>query len=177
MLNALMVQKQRQMKKWILLCCVLSSGLIFGQRDNSQNKWHLGGYVGASFGSEYTGFSISPSVGYELFPNLVAGATAGYQYSKRREVKQNLFSFGPFVNFYPINTLFLRAHFEHYIGNQKLGSETYDFNEDALWLGAGYRSPGRVQFFAGVMYNVLYKEGESLFSSGFRPIAGVSFRL
>ncbi|MFV0143414.1 MULTISPECIES: hypothetical protein [Empedobacter] len=44
-------------------------------------------------------------------------------------------------------------------------------------MGAGYQSSGPVRFQAGVMYNVLYKENESIFSSGLQPFMGVSIGL
>ena len=73
----------------------------------------------------------------------------------------------------------------YYTGNQKYESSrllenlTYerDLDESALWLGAGYQSSGQVRFQAGVMYNVLYKENESIFSSGLQPFMGVSIGL
>ncbi len=66
-------------------------------------------------------------------------------------------------------------------GNKSI-TNAYNYNyetnldESALWLGAGYQSSGPVRFQAGVMYNVLYKENESIFLSGFQPFMGVSYR-
>lgn len=175
-----MVQLKSIMKKILLFFVLIFSIPSFSQETS---KWRFGGGLGLSFGSnDYFGFAISPFAGYEITPMLEAGVTAGYQYSKWNDSRQNLFNFGPYVNFYPIWNLFLRTHFEHYIGTHKYnyefgGSHKYNFDESALWLGGGYRSSGRVQFFAGLMYNVLYKEDQSLFSSGLRPIFGVSVGL
>lgn len=172
------------MKKIIYLFFLIFSILVKCQETNyeeySPSKWRFGGGLGLGFGSNgYFGFAISPFVGYEIIPQLEAGATVGYQYSKWNDSKQNLFNFGPYLNYYPISFLFARAHFEHYTGKNKfdygsIGSGSYTFDESALWLGGGYRSTGRVQFFAGIMYNVLYKEETSLFSTGLRPIVGIS---
>lgn len=179
------IKKQPIMKEIVFLLGVLCAAPTFSQVSistaHNENKWRIGGYAGLNFGSDYFGVGIAPSVGYAVSGTVETGITAGYQYSKQDylhdEIKQNLFSFGPYVNYYPIRSLFLRAHYEYYLGNQKFDSQTYDFNENALWLGGGYRTPGRVQLFVGAMYNVLYQEGDSLFSSGFRPIIGVSFRI
>lgn len=172
------------MKKIILLLVLICSVNIFSQETPAESsKWRFGGGLGLSFGSnDYFGFAISPFAGYEITPMLEAGVTAGYQYSKWSDSRQNLFNFGPYVNFYPIQNLFLRTHFEHYIGTNKIdyefeGSYKYNFEESALWLGGGYRSSGKVQVFGGLMYNVLYKEDQSLFSTGLRPIFGVSVGL
>lgn len=172
------------MKKMILLFVLICSASAFAQETSVEaSKWRFGGGLGLSFGSnDYFGFAISPFAGYEIAPMLEAGVTAGYQYSKWSDSRQNLFNFGPYVNFYPIQNIFLRTHFEHYIGTNKYdyefgGSHKYNFDESALWLGGGYRSSGKVQVFGGLMYNVLYKEDQSLFSTGLRPIFGVSVGL
>ncbi len=73
----------------------------------------------------------------------------------------------------------------YYTGKQKFDDRTPYYNsvyeanldESALWLGAGYQSNGPVRFQAGVMYNVLYKENESIFSSGLQRFMGVSIGL
>lgn len=167
------------------LMFVISIG-SFAQTSDQElkpNKWRVGGGIGLGFGSnDYFGFSISPSVGYEITPMIEAGVSAGYQYSKWSYAKQNLFNFGPYVNFYPVDFLFLRSHFEHYLGTHTWQSGNPDvsdlkenYDESALWLGGGYRSPGKVSFHVGIMYNVLYKENSSIFSTGLRPMAGVSF--
>ncbi len=152
--------------------------------ENTPSKWRFGGGLGLGFGSNrYFAFSISPFAGYEIIPQLEAGVTAGYQYSKWSDSRQNLFSVGPYVNYYPIPEIFLRSHYEFYTGTQKydygFNDESYstNFNESALWLGGGYRNTGRIQFFVGMMYNVLYDDDTSLFSSGLRPIVGVSIGL
>lgn len=147
----------------------------------TDNKWRFGGGIGLGFGSnDYFGLNISPFVGYELTKSLEAGLTTGYQYSKWRNSKQNVFSVGPYLNAYPISELFLRAHYEYFTGSQTYtnldtNNDKFTFDESALWLGAGYRNTGKVQFYTGIMYNVLYNKNDSkLFSTGLRPIAGVS---
>lgn len=175
------------MKKLLLFIISLTlSSTIYAQTDQNQplnNNWRFGGGLGLSFGNNgYFGFNVSPSVGYMIANNLELGATAGYQYAKDDYAKLNLFNAGPYVNFFPVENLFLRANYMYYTGKQKY-NERYNYNyetnldESALWLGAGYQSSGPVRFQAGVMYNVLYKENESIFSSGFQPFMGVSIGL
>ncbi|MFV0148185.1 hypothetical protein OBK08_09435 [Empedobacter falsenii] len=175
------------MKKLLLFIISLTlSSTIYAQINQNQpfnNNWRFGGGLGLSFGNNgYFGFNVSPSVGYMIANNLELGATAGYNNAKDDYAKLNLFNAGPYVNFFPVENLFLRANYMYYTGKQKY-NERYNYNyetnldESALWLGAGYQSSGPVRFQAGVMYNVLYKENESIFSSGFQPFMGVSIGL
>lgn len=170
------------MKKSFFLLFLFASFSVYSQigMATSIGKLRVGGGVGMSFGSNnYTSISVYPQAGYMLTPKLEGGVTAGYQYTKWKDVKSNLFSFGPYLNFFPIDGLFLRSHYEYFTGNQKVKgySETINRDESALWLGGGYRSGGKVSFYAGAEYNVLWKEDKSIFSNGFRPIVGVSVGL
>ena len=173
------------MKKIIFLLAICFTSTVFSQQeelaDDMPSKWRFGGGLGLGFGSNgYFGFAISPFVGYEIIPQLEGGITVGYQYSKWSDSKQNLFNAGPYVNYYPIPSLFARAHYEYYNGTNEIEYDysadnfKYNFNESALWLGGGYRTTGKVQLYAGLMYNVLYDKSSSLFSTGLRPILGVS---
>ena len=178
------------MKKILLFIFSLTlSTLAFSQVSQNQsieNNWRFGGGLGLSFGNNsYFSFNISPSIGYMVANNFEVGGIAGYQYGKDDYYKQNLFNVGPYINFYPIENIFLRANYMYYTGKQKYENSSpfynsvseIDIDESALWLGAGYQSSGPVRFQAGVMYNVLYKENESIFSSGLQPFMGVSIGL
>lgn len=174
------------MRYILLISCLLFSGLTYSQigigssTANYQDKWRVGGGVAMNFGDNGAfALNVSPFIGYEVVKNLEAGVSTGYQYSKYRDVKQNLFSVGPYLNYYPIQSIFVRAQYEHYTGNEKIrhSPHSYSFDESALWLGGGYRTGGRVQLYVGMLYNVLYKENESLFAEAFQPIVGVSVGL
>ncbi len=175
------------MKKILFLTFLLTltSGAIaqnIGNQPASSN-WRVGGGLGLSFGSnDYFSFNVSPSLGYSLNTYTEAGVIGGYQYSKNNYFKSNLFNVGPYVNVYPIPELFLRANYMYYSGNEKTKKdiypqESYTVEENALWLGAGYQSPGQVRFQVGVLYNVLYKENKSIFSSAWQPFAGINIGL
>ncbi len=148
---------------------------------NVSQPWRVGGGVGMSFGSnDYIGISVTPFIGYKIIESLEAGVSTGYQYTKRTHRKQHLFNVGPYLNFYPIPEFFARVQYEYYRGSSKhrTTNQSYNFDENALWVGAGYRNSGPVQFYAGIMYNLLYHSNDSsVFTNGFRPIAGVSFRI
>lgn len=170
------------MKNIFLCSFLLISFTVFGQisvgtgTTKQQNNWRVGGGIGLGFGNNnYFGFSVTPFIGYMIAPQLEGGVKVGYQYGSQKNWKQNLFNFGPYMNYYPVRSLFLRAEYDYYTGNQKYGDNTsISYDESALWVGGGYHTSGAVQMHAGLMYNVLYKEGESMFSNGFRPFVGVS---
>lgn len=191
------------MKNIYLICFLLFTSLTYAQIGVGSNyvrqesNLRIGGSVGMYFGngSEF-GLNISPSIGYRLLPNLEAGVTAGYQFSKNKDsefinTKQHLFSGGPYLNYYPIRNIFLRAHYEYFTGTSrhKINSNHFpsdpvfdsniyaDFSENAFWVGGGFRTGGRVQFYAGVVYNLLYKRFESGFSDAYQPIMGVNVGL
>lgn len=172
----------RRLKNLLLVGSSFLSVFMYSQSNltfsaSEPGPWRAGGGVGLSLGSgDYFGVSVSPFLGYTLTRELEVGASVGYQYSNWKQAKQNLFNGGPYLNYYPIPNLFARVQYEYYTGNTKnkqTGNKN-NFNENALWFGAGYRSPGRVSFYTGLMYNVLYKNDSRLFSNGFRPIIGVS---
>lgn len=172
------------MKKIFFITCILFTSLAFSQinvsKSKIENRWRVGGNIGLSFGSnDYFGFGIAPSIGYKITESLEGGITVGYRYSDWKYSKQHMLNTGPYLNYYAIQNLFLRAHYEYYNGTQKnkLTSNSSSFDENALWLGAGYQSGGRVKVYFGLMYNVLYKDNESIFSNGIRPIGGISFSL
>lgn len=170
------------MKKSIFLFFLLISIPAFSQlaMGTSFGKFRVGGGLSMSFGNDsFFGVSVYPSVGYMLMPGLEAGVTVGYQYSGWKTAKSNLFSAGPYLQFFPIDELFLRSHYEYFTGKTKFKDNSYSINydESALWLGGGYRSGGKVSFYAGLEYNVLWKKDESIFSNAYRPIVGVSIGL
>lgn len=172
------------MKKFIPLLLLLVSTGLLGQinlgMDNGPSPWRVGGGLGLNLGSnDYLGIRVAPFVGYQLMPSLEAGATVGYQFTKTRYIKRHFFNGGPYLNFYPIPSFFARAQYEFYSGNSTLkstGNKT-SFTENALWVGGGYRTVGRVQFYAGLMYNVLHKSDSWISDDGLRPIVGASIGL
>lgn len=172
--------------KNIFLLLALSMGLSSvcaqwrEQLPSTQKKWRIGLSGGLGFGNNnYFSGAIAPTIGYDLGSGLEAGITAGYQYSGNKFYSYNLFSGGPYAMYSVIPELFIRANYEYYTGTEKFKSTGIKahIDESALWLGIGYQSHGPVALRAGVMYNVLHKENNSIFSSALRPFAGVVFGL
>lgn len=143
-------------------------------KDSEPSPWRFGGGIGLAIGNNSTGIHISPSAGYMVAENVEIGSTLAYTYNKYRDYRFNVFSGGLFTNYHIIPELFTKAHYEYYTGNRDTNGISDNFNESVLWLGAGYQNQGRVRFQTGIMYNILYDEDDSIFSSPWRPFAGVS---
>ncbi len=149
------------------------------------SHWRTGGGIGVAFGSNrYFEIQVNPSLGYQFNNQIETGITTGYTYTSDNYAKQNIFNIGPYLNYYPIQNLFLRVNYLYYTGEMKLTwsdykkyTTSYNIDESALWLGAGYQTSGTVRFQIGWLYNVLYDKDKSIFNSAWQPFAGVSIHL
>ncbi len=170
------------MKKLIISLSFLFSGLVFSQEATelpvqNNNRWTFGGGIGFGFGSNnYFNLSAAPRVGYMLTNDLEGGVLGSVSWQKSNAYSSTMFGIGPFLNYYIARTFFVSANYQHYFINYK--DKIYDFkantNEDALYLGGGYMQRiGNNSFLQlGLMYNVLWKENSSIFSSGLVPNIG-----
>lgn len=170
------------MTKFIIPLFLLISGSVFSQvavgtTPESNNRWTFGGGIGVGFGSNnYFNLSAAPRVGYKLTDDLEGGVLGSVSWQKSNAYSSTMFGVGPFLNYYVARTFYLSANYQHYFINYK--DKIYDYkantNEDALYLGGGYmqRIGNNSYLQLGLMYNVLYKENESIFSSGLVPNIG-----
>lgn len=170
------------MKKIIMALMLVFSGSVFSQisvgtaaQDN--NRWTFGGGIGVGFGSNSAfSLSASPRVGYRLTDDLEGGVAGSISWQTSDYYKSTMLGVGPFLNYYIARTFYLSANYQHYFINYKDKFYDYKMNtdEDALYLGGGYMQRiGSNSFLQiGLMYNVLYKENSSVFSSGLVPSIG-----
>lgn len=170
------------MKKLIIPLFLMISGSMFSQvaigaSPENSNRWTFGGGIGFGFGSNsYFNLSAAPRVGYRLTEDLEGGVLGSISWQKSNAYSSTMLGVGPFLNYYIARTFFISANYQHYFINYK--DKIYDFkantNEDALYLGGGYmqRIGTNSYMQIGAMYNVLWKENESVFSSGFVPSVG-----
>lgn len=180
------------MRYLLLLCVMLLSHTSYSQiqisslknknRTKTKNEnIRIGGNMGINFGSNNSmDINLSPHLSYLVSPILEFGISAGYQFNKYANTKRHLLSVGPYMDINPIPDMFLRAQYEHFAGRTSIKYDDINiqkFDDNALWLGGGYRTGDVVQVYAGIMYNVLHKDGKSIFKEAYRPIAGVSVRL
>lgn len=169
------------MKKIFTFSLIVISVLGFSQiamgSGTQSHRWTFGGGLGVGFGSNsYFNLQVSPRVGYKITDQLEGGLIGNVSWQKDDYYNSTMFGVGPFVNYYFARLFFLSANLQQYFINSKAKYTDQKFNTDetALYLGGGYmQSIGNnafVQF--GLMYNVLWKENESVFSTGFIPSVG-----
>ncbi len=170
------------MKKFIIPLFLMISGTVFSQvsvgtSPENNNRWTFGGGIGVGFGSNNAFYlSASPRVGYRLTDDLEGGVAGSVSWQKSNSYSSTMFGVGPFLNYYIARTFYVSAIYQHYFINYK--DKFYDFkasgDEDALYLGGGYmqRIGNNSYLQLGLMYNVLWKENSSIFSSGLVPNVG-----
>lgn len=147
----------------------------------TEGKWRTGGGLNVGFAGNNAWFlSVNPFVGYMVHPRMEVGATAGYFYSSSNYIKTSMLSVGPYTNLYLFPSIFGRIHYEHLNGRASYPQQNIErtnFSEDALWLGAGYQTRGRVRMQIGIQYNVLYDSQNSIFTTPWRQFGGVALSL
>lgn len=169
------------MKKHFTLLLMLISFWSFSQiaisPETPANRWTFGGGLGLGFGSNsYFNLQVSPRVGYKITDQLEGGIIGNVSWQTSDFYKSTMLGVGPFANYYFARSFFVGANLQQYFINstEKFTNYKYSTDETALYLGGGYmQSMGNnafVQF--GIMYNVLWKERSSIFSTGFVPTVG-----
>ncbi|WP_419869299.1 hypothetical protein [Chryseobacterium sp. CT-SW4] len=170
------------MKKYAIPLMLLFSGSVFSQisvgtpsQDN--NRWTFGGGIGLGFGSNSAFYlQASPRVGYRLTNDLEGGVVGSVSWQTSDYYRSTMFGVGPFLNYYIGRSFYLSGNLQHYFIDYK--DKYYDYKtnreETALYLGGGYMQSlgGRAFMQIGVMYNVLWQENDSIFSSGLVPNIG-----
>lgn len=172
--------------KILLTALFLVSSFAFAQIgtstqfDGKTNKWTFGGSAG--FGGSFGNGSgatvyITPKVGYKITNDFETGLAGNFSWNNSEYFSSTILGIGPYANYYFGRSFYISSLFQEYFihTKDKFYKETYSTNEAALYLGAGYmQNIGNgiyMQF--GVMYNVLYDNETSIFSSGFVPNVGV----
>lgn len=170
------------MKRFIIPLFIMISGSMFSQvsigaSPENNNRWTFGGGIGVGFGSQSSFYlQASPRVGYKLTDDLEGGVVGSVSWQTSDYYRSTMFGVGPFLNYYIARTFYVSANFQHYFINYKDKYYDYKMNEEesALYLGGGYMQRiGNNSFMQlGLMYNVLWKENSSIFSSGLVPNIG-----
>lgn len=170
------------MKKFIIPLMLMISGSLFSQvsigtGSQQNNRWTFGGGIGVGFGSNSAFYlQASPRVGYKITDDLEGGVVGSISWQTSDYYKSTMFGVGPFVNYYIARSFYVGANLQQYFINYKDKFYDYKVNEQetALYLGGGYMQRIGANSFMqlGLMYNVLWKENSSVFSSGLVPNIG-----
>jgi len=170
------------MKKFIIPLMLVISGSLFSQvsigtGSQQNNRWTFGGGIGLGFGSNSAFYlQASPRVGYKITDDLEGGVVGSVSWQTSDYYKSTMFGVGLFANYYIARSFYVGANLQQYFINYKDKYYDYKVNEQetALYLGGGYMQRiGSNSFMQlGLMYNVLWKENSSVFSSGLVPNIG-----
>lgn len=171
--------------KRILLFLTFASAVFVNAQIGTQlgeenSKWTFGGSagLGGSFGNGGgTTVYLTPKVGYKITNDFEAGLAGNFSWNNSKYFSSTIVGVGPFANYYIGRSFYLSSLFQQYFINtkEKFYNDKYSTDESALYLGAGYMQNlgNGVYMQLGVMYNVLYDDQTSIFSSGFVPNVGI----
>jgi len=176
--------KTQTIMKILITSLLLATGFAFAQigtqLGGENSKWTFGGSagLGGSFGSGGgTTVYLTPKVGYKLTNDFEAGLAGNFSWQNSDYFSSTIVGVGPFANYYIGRSFYLSSLFQQYFINtkDKYYDEKYSSDEAALFLGAGYMQNlgSGVYMQLGVMYNVLYDDQKSVFSSGLVPNVGI----
>lgn len=162
------------------------------------NRLVLGGTFGLGFSNGWF-INVSPTVGYRITDNLIAGVGGTYIFSQFRDnvygVRYNMNVYGGnvFGRYAPFATtdisflsnLYLHGEYQHLFFEQKIKNgqgviiDSYKTDAPGLLLGGGYTTNfGRGPAFnVDVLYNVLWTQQTSPYPSPLLIRAGFSYGL
>lgn len=158
------------MKKLMTLLFVLTSIVVFAQREVDETKWSLkdrlyvGGGFGLNGGTDYYGnkyfyVQLSPILGYMLTNSLSVGSGITYQYMRYSDIgiSTNQYGLSPFVR-YNFNPIFLQTEYNIISVNSPYIEGRMMYNRFLAGIGIMQplgQSRGAVNALA--MYDLLYQ--------------------
>lgn len=135
----------------------------------------FGGGLGVGVGSGYTDITIAPSAIYNFNQYVAFGVGAQYTYVEQKQFYSSHLYGGSLIGlFAPIEEVQLSVEVEQLRVNNNLAdnSESRDFWNTGLFLGAGYRAGNAT---IGVRYNVLFNKNDYVYGDAFMPFIRVYF--
>jgi hypothetical protein len=168
---------------------VLAQDSIPVQQKNAfWERVHFGGGFGAAFGSDYSNFSLSPGMIYEINQHFGVGLGLQASYVKvdgdYDPFDDNLSNYKSWIYggsviglFNVIEEVQLSLELEQVRVNSKFSypdepSFSDNFWNTALFVGAGYRAENVT---LGVRYNLLFDKDKSVYYEPFMPFVRVYF--
>lgn len=119
-----------------------------------------GGGFGLSFGTNQDFLSLSPIIGYRVFPKLNAGLSLTLRYTNYKlfnpPVKEIDYGVSPFVQLYVYENFFLWGEYE--MLNYRIPSESIRQTINSALAGGGFVQPigRRVNLYVMALYNFNY---------------------
>lgn len=135
----------------------------------------FGGGLGVGVGSGYTDITVAPSGIYNFNQYVALGVGAQYTYVEQKHFYSSHLYGGSLIGlFAPIEEIQLSVEVEQLRVNYDLAanSESRDFWNTGLFLGAGYRVGNAT---IGARYNVLFNKDDNVYGDAFMPFIRVYF--
>ncbi|MCF8227516.1 MAG: hypothetical protein K9G58_01890 [Bacteroidales bacterium] len=163
----------------------LNTGNIRGQGYDKDNRWLIGGGLGAQFGT-ITLIEVSPTVAYRVTDRFIPGIGLTYQYYKINydngpDYETNIYGGSAYARYYLFRDFFAHAEFmllsyERYELDQQSGSwDLKRVTYPTALIGGGYRAwIGRN---AAATITVLYNLNETIDSPYTNPIVRIGFQV
>jgi len=141
------------------------------------NRVQFGGGLGLGIGNGFADIMVAPSAIYNFNNYVSAGLGVQYNYVKQRDLyKANMYGGSIVALFNPIEELQISTELEQLRVNRTFNdtfeTNTQDFWNTALFVGAGYRNEN-VTF--GVRYNVLHRDRDNIYAEAFMPFVRIFF--
>ncbi len=174
------IQFSITLKSFLLITALLITSISFAQNENKQNRFldnvSFGGGLGLNFANGNFSATVAPSAIYNFNKYVSAGPSLIYSYQSNEFFKSSLYGGSLIGLFNPIQQIQLSTELEQLRVNQTIkfieGDEDNDFWNTAFFVGAGYRAQN-ITF--GVRYNLLFKDGDSVYASAWAPFVRVFF--
>ncbi len=134
---------------------------------------------GCGFGLNFVGgtnISLSPNLTYKVSDKIAIGGGIQGSYTALKKI-QNTSTFGANVlgQFFPTKKILTSLEFAELrvLTKNKIDNTSRNYWDSALFVGAGYNITNKISL--GAKYNLLYKEGESIYSSPVIPFVNITF--
>jgi hypothetical protein len=146
------------------------------QQSDFWKKVRFGGGLGLAFGTNNTQITVAPSAIYQYNEYIAFGPGLNFNYQKFRQSTSTLYGISGIFLANPIPEIQLSGEIEQLFGTQKIndfgGNQSFDVNNTALFLGAGYRIQGIT---IGARYNVLFDDNDGIYAEAWQPFVRVYF--
>lgn len=143
--------------------------------DTFWKKVRFGGGLQFGVSNAYTSIGISPSAIYEFTDTFSAGVGVSYLYSKDKinDSSYNVYGISTLAIYNPFEMIQLSGEFEESYINANNIQFSNSYWVPALYMGVAYSMNKHAAL--GVRYDVLYKQGKSIYDSSFTPFIRVYF--
>ena len=162
------------------IAILLISSFSFAQNDTDQGRFldnvSFGGGLGLNVVNGNFSATIAPSAIYNFNEYVSAGPSLIYSYQSNSFFKSSLYGGSIIGLFNPIREIQLSTELEQLRVNQTIETGEDEFDTDfwntAFFVGAGFRTSNVT---LGVRYNLLFKDGESVYANAWAPFIRVYF--